>query len=227
MGQRTKMAEFNYPEAKNWNHYWSLDQTKKFSKVSWSKRRMMDVIRPYCVKNKMALDAGCGSGFFSKYFCDQGMVTTSLDYSASALTIAQQQTSGRARLIQADLVEDDILNQIKGRFDLIFSDGLLEHFSSGQQDKIMKNVRFLLKKEGILITFVPNRWSPWELIRPFFMPGIEEAPFTLNQLIELNQRNDFSILCKGGVNTVPFFISPDNILGQCFGMLLYTIAKQT
>ena len=84
----------------------------------------------------------------------------------------------------------------------------------------------LLADDGSLVTFVPNRWSPWELIRPFYMPGIEEAPFVLSELIELHERNGLCVIQKGGVNTLPFRLSPDKWFAEQFGMLLYTIARK-
>ncbi len=214
------------PNHSDWNRFWNDDSTQKFTQVSWSKRRILRVLKPYVVSQQRALDAGCGSGFFSKYFCDEGMSTVSLDYSSGALEIASRASAGRAKIVQKDLLTDDIAKDLDGRFDLIFSDGLLEHFSSHDQDRILQNLKAILNPQGVLITFVPNRFSPWELIRPWFMPGIEETPFVLKELIDLNQRNGFKVMAKGGVNTFPLVFSPDRFLGAAFGMLLYTIAKK-
>jgi len=74
---------------------------------------------------------------------------------------------------------------------------------------------------------VPNRWSPWELIRPMFMPDIEETPFVMQQLIDLNHRNGLKVIRYGGINTLPIRFSPDKMVGRTFGMLLYTMAKSS
>ena len=224
--EKDKVKEIILPEAKDWNNYWSLEQTKKFTKVSWSKKRVSRILQPYVSVGKRALDAGCGSGFFSQYFCNNGMQTTALDYSQSALDIAKEKTNGRAQIIKADLVKENLEKIVSSKYEIIFSDGLLEHFSSDDQDKIVNNWFKVLADDGVLVTFVPNRWSPWELIRPFFMPGIEEDPFVLSQLIELNERNGLKVIASGGVNTVPFPFSPDAMFGSMWGMLLYTIAKK-
>ena len=214
------------PQTEDWNKFWALEQTKRFTKISWSKRRIMNVVQPFVAKGKSALDAGCGSGFFSRYFCDQGMHTVALDYSQEALHIASELTNGKAKTVRADILSSDLVGNFSQRFDIVFTDGLLEHFEDADQDKIMMNLSKLLAPEGILATFVPNRWSPWECIRPFFMPGIKETPFVLKQLIRLNQRNGLKVFLRGGINTFPFSFSPDKILGPQFGMLLYTLAKR-
>ena len=220
------MNQTTLPKAKDWNHYWSLDQTQQFTKISWSKRRMIHILNHWTRQGQWALDAGCGSGFFAQYFCQQGMSTVALDYSQEALAIAKAKTQGRAQILQKDLLASGLSQEIPERFDLIFSDGLMEHFSLSDQDKIFKNFFSLLRPEGALVTFVPNRFSPWELIRPLYMPGIEETPFILKELIDLNKRNGFKIIQQGGVNTLPFAFSPDHLCGAVFGMLLFTIAKK-
>jgi len=222
----TQNSKSVLPCAQDWSHYWSLDQTQKFTKVSWSKRRIMRILQPYVGKGKSALDAGCGSGFFSKYFCDAGMDTISIDYSQEALDLTQKATQNRTDVRKLNLVEPNILFEIKERFDVIFTDGLLEHFSLEDQGSIIQNLTLLLKEDGIIATFVPNRFSPWELIRPFYMPGIYEKPFVLKVLVELNTRHKLKILLQGGINTFPFYFSPDALCGSMFGMLLFTIAKK-
>jgi SAM-dependent methyltransferase len=213
------------PKAQDWSRFWDLDRTEQFTKVGWAKRRIIGVVQPYIDKGKKALDAGCGSGFFSKYFCDQGMETVSLDYSEKALHIAQQMTEGRTKIAQKDLLSPHLSEELEGPFDLIFSDGLLEHFSKEDQDKILRNYKALLSHQGVVITFVPNRWSPWQLLRPLYMPGIEEIPFLLRELVDLNQRNGLHVIEQGGINTLPFAFSPDRYVGHLWGMLLFTIAK--
>lgn len=162
---------------------------------------------------------------FCEIFCDQGMNATALDYSENALQMAKEATGGEAKIIAADMVNDILSESLVDRFDVIFTDGLFEHFSSSDQDKIMRNLFSVLKPDGYIVTFVPNRWSPWELIRPFFMPGIEEEPFIFQGLMNLNRRNNLVVVRAGGVNVLPYRFSPE-FLGSAFGMLLFTIAQK-
>ena len=220
------MTKTVLPEAKNWNAYWALDETERFTKISWSKRRIRAVLAPYVKIKGKALDAGCGSGFFAKYFCDEGMTTTALDYSEAALRLTERATGGRCRILKEDLCRVALGREIDDRFDIIFSDGLLEHFPTHDQDRILDNLVSLLSDCGVIVTFVPNRYSPWEWIRPFYMPGIEETPFVLSELSALHERHGLKILAKGGVNTFPFAFSPDRVSGGFLGMLLYTVAAK-
>ncbi len=184
----------------NWDNFWR--QSKEVP-VSWSKQRMMTTIRPYLKSGKRALDAGCGSGFFSAFFCDHDLDTTAVDYSESALNLTKQRTLSRAKIIQADMLAENLLQILNAKFDIIFSDGLFEHFKVEEQDRIMTNFKNILNDSGVIITFVPNLFSPWTLIRPFIMPGIEEKPFHRQELIDLNMRNGLSIVRSGPFSRRP------------------------
>ncbi len=220
------MCPLSIPQHSDWDYFWDLPGSGKFSQISWSKQRIIRVIQPFLRRGGRALDAGCGSGFFTKYFCDQGMVTVALDFSESALKRTEQLTQGLAKIIKKDLLSGDLQKEFNEQFDVIFSDGLLEHFPLDKQDIIIQNLRLALSPQGVLMTFVPNRWSPWELIRPLFMPGINEKPFILKELVAMNVRNCLRVIEKGGINALPFRFSPEKILAQHFGMLLYTISRK-
>lgn len=219
------MSDIQTPQDTDWNRFWEKDASKKFGRISWSKRRILQVLAPHLQEGKAALDAGCGSGFFAGRFTDARMCTTAVDYSDEALQMAQENTRGRARVLKIDLLDENLRDVLDVRFDLIFTDGLFEHFSPADQDRILQNFRSVLNKEGVICTFVPNRFSPWEIIRPFYMPGIEEKPFVLQELTGLHTRNGLHIVEKGGINVLPFRFSPDRLAGPLWGMLLYVIAR--
>jgi len=219
------MSDIRTPQDADWNRFWEKDTSKQFGRISWSKRRILQVLAPYLKDGKAALDAGCGSGFFAGQFVQAGMRTTAVDYSEEALEMARENTQGRAQVLKANLLDEDLRDVLDVRFDLVFTDGLFEHFSPAAQDRILQNLRSIIKEEGVICTFVPNRFSPWEIIRPFYMPGIEEKPFVLKELTRLHTRNGLEVIGKGGVNTLPFRLSPDRLTGSRWGMLLYVTAR--
>lgn len=215
----------SYPASVDWDRFWAASR-KPPEAVSWSKKRILGVLQPFISKGKKVLDAGCGSGFFSKHFIDAELQVVSCDYSDEALAMTRALTGGRSRVIKLDMLSPQFVERVPEKFDLIFSDGLLEHFTARQQEQILGHLRGCLSEKGVLATFVPNRRSPWQLIRPAFMPGIHEEPFTLKQLAALHREKDLQLLETGGINTFPFAFSPDKLLGRYFGMLLYVIAQK-
>jgi SAM-dependent methyltransferase len=210
----------------NWDQFWEKHRGGRFTEVSWSKRRILSALQSYVHRGDRVLDAGCGSGFFSAYFVAQGCETYSLDYSQESLSIARDKTGGRSRAyLCRDLLDPALATEYAGRFDLVFSDGLFEHFAAAEQDVILHHMKALTVPEGSIVTFVPNVWSPWSLVRPFLMPGIAEEPFTRQRLLDLYGRNECRVRESGGINVLPFRYSPEALLGSRFGMLLYAIGR--
>jgi len=219
------MSDIRTPQDADWNRFWEKDASKRFGRISWSKRRILRVLKPYLQESKTALDAGCGSGFFAGAFVEHGLQATAVDYSEKALAMARDNTRGKAAVARINLVDENLRDLLDTRFDLIFTDGLFEHFSPTDQDRILQNFRSVIKENGVICTFVPNRFSPWEIIRPFYVPGIEEKPFVLKELIKLHTRNGLEVVAQGGINTLPFWFSPDHLTGSLWGMLLYVITR--
>ena len=211
------------PQASDWDRHWR-SQTSDAG-ASWSKKRIMAVLKPILRPGLVALDAGSGTGFFARFFCETGLRTIALDWSERSLEKVRAATRNCAEIVKADLVRDNLAGKIGCPVDIVFTDGLLEHFVPVDQDRILRNLASVLSAQGLLVTVVPNRWSPWQLIRPFLMPGIEEAPFVLSGLEQLHLRNGFAIEKSGGLNTLPMALSPEGAVAAKFGMLLYVVAR--
>ena len=210
----------------HWNVFWKKEGRSGKKGVSWSKRRIMAVLDRYVRPGMTTLDAGCGSGFFTGYFADKGCRSFALDYSEEALEYARKNTGARAEgYIKADMLsEPDFGAKYAGTFDIVFTDGLFEHFGPEDQARLMSNVRRVLKPGGVIATFCPNLLSPRQVIRPFYMPGIKEKPFTSGSLALLHA--GFGILESGGLNVLPVRFSPEWLLGRSFGMIVYCIARK-
>jgi hypothetical protein len=199
------------PSDVNWNSFWTDKDLNKIKRPSWSKKRMMKILAKYTSFDLRVLDAG-------------SCKTYSLDYSIDALNLTRKMTSGRSKAyLQEDLLNPEFGEKYKGQFDLIFSDGLFEHFVQKDQCKIIDNFIKLKSKNGIIVTFVPNLLTWWTIVRPYLMPGIEETPFILESLKGLH--SELEIIESGGINVLPLSTSPDSLLGAKLGMLLYCIGK--
>ncbi len=207
----------------NWDQFWGTEGAVRFTKKSWSKIRIMQVLDGVVREGMEVLDAGCGSGFFSAYFLSKGCRVWALDHSEVSLAIARRSTGGRCEAyLKEDLFREDWMEPFRNKFDMIFSDGLFEHFSEEDQRRLMAYFKMLKKEKGIVATFVPNRYSWWEVVRPLVMPGIREVPFTASKLMQLHSGMHF--LKAGGLNVLPLRFSPERLLGSRLGMLLYCLA---
>ncbi len=168
----------NLPKEENWDAFWEKNFDSRFIKKSWSKIRISKLLDGIVKEGMEVLDAGSGSGFFSNYFISKGCNVYALDYSEDALKIARSLTDNKAAAyLKENLLDINFGGRYKKKFDLIFSDGLFEHFEAVDQKIIMDNFQKAKKEDGIIATFVPNKFSWWQIIRPIFMPGIKRKAF--------------------------------------------------
>lgn len=206
-----------------WDGFWQKRKSKTTD--SWSKKRIINVLDKYIKEGQSVLDAGCGSGYFSSYFISKNYKVYSLDFSKEALKLTEKTTRKRcAEYIEGDLLDEQLAGHFANRFDVIFSDGLFEHYAKDDQQLIINNFKDMKKEDGIIITFVPNRHSFWRFLRPIFMHGIKERPLLLVDLISLMEENDLRIVKTGGINVLPLKYSPES-LGKAAGMLIYCISR--
>lgn len=212
-------------QAEKWNNFWKTPFLIN-ENASWSKKRIIKLLEPFVKKDGKAIDAGCGSGFFSQFFLGCSMQVLAIDNSEQALQLCKSRCSNLVQTAGQDLVDESISETFGAKFDIIFSDGLLEHFSTKTQIKILTNFRNALSMKGKVVSFVPNKFSPWQLIRPFMLPGISETPLTLKKLIKLNEAANLRVIQSGGINVLPMELSPEKLLGSSLGMLLYTISER-
>lgn len=213
-------------QTSSWNSFWATGTVAEKSRLSWSKKRIIEILKPLFGNGSSVLDAGCGSGFFSNYFAENGAEVVAIDNSETALATCKAICGNKVDCQNIDLLAPDLPDYLQNRFDLIFTDGLLEHFTLKAQKDILFNFNAMLKSSGKIVTFVPNRFSPWQVIRPFFMPGIYEMPFTLKRLCNLHSLCNLKIEASGGMNVLPMGLSPEGLLGPYLGMLLYVIASK-
>lgn len=219
------MSALNRTTSQDWSCFWSSTKYSRMRK-SKSKERILRVLSSYIEPGLSVLDAGCGSGFFSARFIALGARVTAVDYSEEALRFARRNTGDLAgEYLLADLRDADFAGTLRDRFDLVFSDGLFEHFPPAEQDAILANFVTMTKPGGIVATFVPNLFHPRVLVQPIIMPGIREKPFTRRRLLDFYRRNGLRAVESGGVNCVPIEASPDRALGAWFGMIIYAIGQ--
>ncbi len=117
-------------------------------------------------KKGKCLEAGCGRGNMSLYFAANGYECSLLDISANVIDIAKENFSNlnlKGTFYQGDAQS---LPFEENTFDVVFSIGLLEHFSD--PEKVISEQLRILKKGGVFIGYVvPERFFN---VQTFFIP---------------------------------------------------------
>jgi|UniRef100_A0A7V3VTC5 ubiquinone/menaquinone biosynthesis C-methylase UbiE len=180
-----------------WERFWGKKEDRAiYPPVTDIIQELARFTNPY---NKMALEAGAGTGRDGIRLARLGARVILLDYSEKSLKLAkkylaQEDKKLNIQLIMADALKTPFLDE---SFDIVFHQGLLEHFH--KPDPLLKeNVR-ILKKGGVLVVDVPQTFHLYTLIKNILMVlGIWfagwERQFTINSLSRLLKKYDLEII---------------------------------
>ncbi len=126
---------------------------------------------------RICLDVGCGVGWALKYCSDKGFRCIGSDISKKALDLSKKILDPGVKTVVAD---GEKLPFINDRFDLVFSLGSIEHFSSPSAG--LAEIRRVMKRGGQVLLVVPN--SYWILNKLRLYKGTEQPQEMLATLGE-------------------------------------------
>lgn len=98
------------------------------------------------------LDYGCGSGHIARYFAERNDV--------SAVDIADQREAGQRNGVHFLLVESGRLPFEEASFDIVLLNHVIAYVSD--QEGLMREVRRILRDDGVCYFALPNRNFPLE-----------------------------------------------------------------
>lgn len=176
-----------------WDEYWknySISEAEKWM-VEFRNKYFVKYIDKIIYDPKCILEVGCGAG-------NQIIMINKLrnDVECHALDLSP---------VSIEKVKKEIPNAYVGdcqdtklpdnKFDMIFSAGLMEHFYD--EVPFLNEMKRILKTDGYLITFVPAKYSLWQLYQLMHLGnwqhGYEKA-YTDTDLIRLFSQNNFTIV---------------------------------
>jgi len=97
------------------------------------------------LREKLVLDLGCASGFFTQYFIDQGAEVVAWDINISVIEEVQKMTGMKAHIFERDVFD---LNFNK-MFDVVFCGSLLMHVFCPMY--LLRLIHHALKPGGLLM----------------------------------------------------------------------------
>lgn len=124
-------------------------------------QRRLDIVfnelLPHDISGKKLLDAGCGTGYFSKKASEKGALVTSLD-------IGERLLEKVAEKCETHRVVGSVLDmQFEGNtFDFIISSEVIEHTENPY--RAVQEFYRVLKPGGILALTVPNQFWKWSCV---------------------------------------------------------------
>lgn len=188
-----------------------------------SDKIVTNIIRKYypsTEKTFRILDIGCGGGRLLKEFANtQNLEIYGVDISTKALRIAKK---NGYKTSQCD-IEKESISYRSNFFDIVVINDLIEHIVD--PDHLLKEVRRILKIDGILVINVPNISHPASWFVQIFLdlPPIQSAryksihirDYTLRMTKLILKLNGFEILKIRGTFIYPF----NNILSRVIANL--------
>jgi SAM-dependent methyltransferase len=109
-------------------------------------------------KEKCALDVGCGTGFGSCALATVAYQVTAVDSDSSALEFARK----NYKHPRIDFVGDDVLKMknVRKKFDIVTSFGMLERFSSSERDEFLRHLSAHVLPTGVAILSLSREKMP-------------------------------------------------------------------
>lgn len=149
----------------HWDRHWDeIKSTPATNKTPGVKKILLyHLLHEMAVKGRQILEVGAGSGVDSLYLAELGAQVTILDYSSSALETVRRQVRGRDIESRLQMVRADAasLPFPGSTFDLVFHQGLLEHFR--EPEPILAEQVRVLRQGAILAVDVPQKYTIYTL----------------------------------------------------------------
>ena len=170
------------------------------------------------LKGKKVLEVGSAMGRDGIYLATLGADVTLLDYIELPLQLAQTLAGNIGVSIKTVVADAANIPFSDGHFDLVFSQGLLEHFEN-PRNLVVEQLR-VLKSDGVLIADVPQKYHVYTLAKKLLMllnkwkPGWETqfSPRQIKRLVGDCEVYDKDIY---GDWSIPFF--PVKVILMLFG----------
>jgi ubiquinone/menaquinone biosynthesis C-methylase UbiE len=149
---------------RNWDSFWKSknDIHEVYSNADRILRNLSAITD---LTGKRVLEIGAGTGRDSFGLVRLGAEVVQLDYSEASLELIRRLRDNeriRVQLIQADAFN---LPFPDGSFDVVFHQGLLEHFREKDAQRLLaENVR-VLRRGGLLLVDVPQRYHIYTIIK--------------------------------------------------------------
>lgn len=153
------------------------------------------------LRDARILEVGCGKGNEIVQLAKRGGACLGLDFSESAM--AWMQTRLAKEGMRMPLIRGDArrLPFKIASFDLVFSQGVLEHFAN--PGDVLQEQRHVMRNGGIIVIEVPNKWNVYTIYKKILLamnrwPPGWETEYSPRELKVLLRQNGFEVLdCVG------------------------------
>ena len=117
----------------------------------------------FSLQGKRALEVGAGTGTSSSRVAADGANVIALDYSAESVQLIQRTWAAKFPSLAPLRADAVALPFADSSFDLVFHDGVIEHFADPHQ--FLKENWRVMRPGGMLVVGVPQKYNPFTLYK--------------------------------------------------------------
>lgn len=190
-----------------WNNFWS--EGKFTPRENDGLLKAILRVMEDSVAGKYILEVGAGPGYDSIFLAGEGAKSFLVDFSPSSFNVSLRGARERGVMVIPLLADAATLPFEDNSFDLVFSQGLIEHYQP--PDKLIEEQVRVLKSGGFILVDVPQLFSFQALKKRYLMsqnqwPFGWERNYTEGQLKDLLEKFGLEIVALYGRGTlVPFY----------------------
>jgi SAM-dependent methyltransferase len=142
-----------------WSDLWKSVEDARFQGETYRWFFYKALLGDYDFRGRRVLEIGCGTGINSVLMAKAGAHVTFLDSSKEALGIAKNLLDKYS--LEGELVcRDAFYHGFGGEFDLVHSEGVVEHFRGGFRQEIVDAHSAAAKRGGRVLIIAPNMKCP-------------------------------------------------------------------
>ncbi|MBI4176164.1 MAG: methyltransferase domain-containing protein [Candidatus Aenigmarchaeota archaeon] len=142
----------------HWSELWSGIESVETKGNTYMWKMYASLLDGCDFKGKRVLEIGCGTGLNTIAMGLKGAEITFLDQSKEALNLVRNNV--RKLGLEAEYIEGDVFEcGLAGRYDIVHSEGLIEHFIGGMRQKIVDAHAEAARRGGMVTLIAPNMMS--------------------------------------------------------------------
>jgi len=182
----------------DWDGFWDFAaRSKLFLRLLYGVhfKQYRKLLKGIPLSAPRILELGAGTGVIPQKLLSRfGGSAVLVDNNSKAFSLFQE---FRVEGLAVNYIREDVFTlDMCDEFDLVCSDGLLEHFDDADREKLIAIHRRAVKPNGFVVLFVPNDTSTMRFLNRRAPDFGREGVFSLSNLEALCRANGLTVIAR-------------------------------